>query len=54
MKVIKEFYRHSEKKSYKVGDEYKGDKFDGIEEYVEVKKKTKQARQTKKGAIETK
>ena len=43
MKVIKTFYNSKEKKTYKVGDDYDGIKFNNIELYVEIPKPKKKA-----------
>lgn len=43
MKVIKQFYVHGDK-TYYIGDDYKGKRFKGFENYLEqpkVKKQTK-------------
>ena len=39
MIVIKQFYTHSDKKTYLVGDKYEGKKFQDIEKYVKEEKK---------------
>ncbi len=51
MIVIKQFYRHSDKKTYLVGDKYEGEKFEGIEDYIKEDKKTKVV---KKRVVKTK
>lgn len=53
MKVIRTFYTHKDKKTYKVGDNYIGVKFKGWELYLEGKK-NKKSPITKKGKLETK
>lgn len=41
MIVIKEFYTHKEKKSYKIGDFYNGEKFNEWEKYLKEDVETK-------------
>ncbi len=39
MIVTKQFYKHTDKKTYLVGDKYEGEKFVDIEKYVKIEKK---------------